>query len=54
MARTNGMFWQSAAAVAAALFVGAIALAAPDASHAQNLPKDHRAQKKAPPAKGPV
>jgi len=45
--------WQSAAAVAAALFVVAATLGPSGDSHAQNLPKDHRAQKKGPPAKGP-
>src|SRR5256885_16233392 len=46
--------WQSAAAVAAALFVAAIALGSPGNSHAQTPPKDQRAQKKAPFAKGPI
>ncbi|TMJ04898.1 MAG: hypothetical protein E6G97_05215 [Alphaproteobacteria bacterium] len=54
MATSGRMLWQSAAAVAAALFVSAIALGSSDTSHAQPVPKDHRAQKKAPPAKGPV
>src|SRR2546421_6103057 len=49
MAPNDRTVWQSAAAVAAALFVAAIALGAPDNSHAQNLPQDHRAQKKTPP-----
>src|SRR5438874_233926 len=53
MATSDRMFWQSAAAVAAALFIAAIALGSPDNSHAQNLPKDQRGQKKAPP-KGPM
>src|SRR3954467_11397869 len=52
MAANGKMVWRSAAAVAAAL-VAAIALGAPERSYAQNPPKDHRAQKKAPP-KGPV
>src|SRR5947209_369364 len=47
MARSDRTFWQSAAAVAAVLFVAAIALGSPGNSHAQNLPKDQRAQKKA-------
>src|SRR3954465_13891422 len=54
MAPNGRMFWQSAAAVAAALFVAAIAFGSPDSSYAQNLPKDYRAQKKAPAAKGPL
>ena len=54
MAANGRTVWQSAAAIAAALFVAATALGSADDSHAQNLPKDHRAQKKAPPAKGPV
>src|SRR4051812_12984819 len=54
MAPNGRMFWQSAAAVAAAVFVAAIAFGSPDSSHAQNLPKDPRAQKRAPAAKGPV
>jgi subtilisin family serine protease len=53
-AADNRTIWQSAAAVAAALIVAAVALGPPGNSHAQNLPKDHRAQKKGPPAKGPV
>jgi subtilisin family serine protease len=47
-------FWQSAAAIAAAALVLAGAFAAGSDSHAQNLPRDQRAQKKAPPAKGPM
>jgi hypothetical protein len=47
-------FWQSAAAIAAAALVLAVAFAASSDSQAQNLPRDHRAQKKAPPVKGPV
>jgi hypothetical protein len=54
MARTNRVFWQTGAAVAAALFVAAIAIGSPGSSYAQNLPKDPRAQKRAPAAKGPV
>src|ERR1041385_3379697 len=53
MAPNGRTVWQSAAAVAAALFVAAVALGSPGNSNAQNLPKDHRAQKKAPP-RGPV
>ena len=45
-------YWQSAAAMAAALFVVAGAFALSGESHAQYAPKDQRAQKKAPPAKG--
>lgn len=54
MAANRRMVRQSAAVAAAALFVAAIALGAATHSRAQNLPKDHRAQKKTPPAKGPV
>src|SRR3954447_6007594 len=54
MARTNRAFWQSGAAVAAALCVAAIAVGSPGSSYAQNLPKDPRAQKRAPAAKAPV
>ena len=53
MAHTNRVFWQIGAAVAAALFVAAIAIGSPGSSYAQNLPKDPRAQKRPPAAKGP-
>ena len=54
MAPSNRTIWQSAAAVTAALIVAAVALGSADYSFAQTQPKDHRAQKKSPPAKGPV
>lgn len=54
MAPSDRMLWQSAAAVAAALLVAALALGTPESSFAQNLPKDQRAHKKGPPPKGPV
>ena len=47
--------WQSAAAIAAAVFVAASAVALSGESHAQYAPNDPRAQKKAPPpGKGPT
>src|SRR5256885_6780773 len=52
MAAGHRNYWQSAAAIAAALFVLAGAFALSGESHAQYAPKDQRAQKKAPPAKG--
>ncbi len=54
MAPNGRMFWRSTAAVVAALFVAVIGLGAPDRSHAQSPRTDHRAQKKAPPARGAV
>src|SRR2546423_5030720 len=54
MTRNDRTICQSAAAVAAALLVAAIALGSPGNSHAQTPPKDQRAQKKAPFAKGPI
>jgi hypothetical protein len=54
-AANDRTFWQSAAAIAAAALVLAAAFAASSDSLAQNLPKDQRAQKKAPPPpKGPM
>jgi len=50
----NRRFGQSAAAVAAALVVVCGAFALSGESQAQYAPKDQRAQKKAPPAKGPM
>ena len=47
-------FWQSAAAVAVALLLVAGSVATSRDSLAQPLPKDPRAQKKGPPAKGPM
>jgi subtilisin family serine protease len=53
MPAANRSFWQSAAAIAAALFVlGAAGLSGE--SHAQYLRKDQRAQKTPPAAKGPL
>jgi len=46
--------WQSAAAIAAAVLVVGAAFALSGPSHAQQAPHDQRAQKKAPPAKGPT
>ena len=55
MPAANRTFWQSAAAIAAAVFVVAGAFALNGTSHAQNAPQDPRArQKQQPPAKGPV
>jgi hypothetical protein len=46
--------WQSAAAIAAAALVLAVAVATGSDSRAQNFPRGQHAQKKGPPAKGPV
>lgn len=54
MPAANRSFWQSAAAIAAALFVVAGAFALSGASHAQNAPNDPRAQKKQQQPKGPM
>src|SRR5437764_99653 len=61
MTPNDRTIWQSAAAVATALFVAAIALGSPGNSQAQTPPKDQRAQKTArfatgpiPPRKGPL
>ena len=54
MSAGNRRFGQSAAAVAAALLVFAAASTLSGESQAQYAPRDQRAQKKAPPAKGPA
>src|SRR3954469_3370686 len=54
MAAGHRHYRQSAAAVAAALCILAGAFAPSGESHAQDAPKDQRAQKKAPPAKAPM
>jgi subtilisin family serine protease len=56
MPAANRTVWQSAAAIAAALFVVAGAFALSGESHAQQNPQDPRAQRKQqqPPAKGPA
>src|SRR3954470_21452745 len=54
MAAGHRNYWQSAAAIAAAVFVAAGAFALSGESHAQSAPRDQRAQKKAPPAKAPT
>ena len=54
MSAAHRNYWQSAAAVAAALCIVASAFALSGESQAQYAPKDQRAQKKAPPAKAPM